>query len=140
MIGAAFAVTAVVYLGLAAATVSALGAGSPAPLADLLALGLGRAGAVAAAGGAVILTLGTVSAYVTGGAALARTLTADAGDGVPAWFTTSIVLTGVAELSLIAEYAVLPALLVAVIAAIAKRDAEGEPRRSTAGPVGARRW
>jgi amino acid efflux transporter len=76
VIGTAFALTAVIYLGLAAATVAALGgqAGTDVPLAALLSLGLGTAGPVVAAAGAVVLTLGTANAYLTGGAALAGSL------------------------------------------------------------------
>jgi amino acid efflux transporter len=101
VIGTAFALTAVVYLSLAAVTVGALGAGSAVPLADLLSLGLGRAGAVVAAAGALLLTLGTVNAYLTGGAALARTLTANPAGAFPGWFRTAIIASGVAGTTLI---------------------------------------
>jgi amino acid efflux transporter len=104
VIGAAFAVTAVVYLALAAVTVAALGpaAGTEVPLADLLALGWGRAGPAVAAVAALMLTLGTVNAYVTGGAGLARSLTRGPGGRVlPRWFVTAMVAAGVAALGLL---------------------------------------
>ena len=76
VIGAAFVLTAVVYLALAAATVGVLGAaaGSAVPLADLLRVALGPAGPYVAAAAAVALTLAATNAYLTGAAALAREL------------------------------------------------------------------
>jgi amino acid efflux transporter len=76
VIGIAFAVTAVIYLGLAAATVSVLGEGAATdvPLASLLALGLGPAGHAVAAVAAVVLTLGSTNAYLSGAAAMAADL------------------------------------------------------------------
>ncbi|CAL8972429.1 MAG: amino acid permease [Actinobacteria bacterium] len=72
-------VVGVLYLSVAWASVVVLGpdlAGSQAPLADLLARGLGGPVRPVLAVVAVLLTLGTVNAYVTGacrfGAALAR--------------------------------------------------------------------
>jgi amino acid efflux transporter len=78
VIGIAFAVTTVVYLSLAAVTVAALGprAGTEVPLAALLSLSFGSAGSAVAAGAAIALTVGTTNAYFTGGATLARSLTA----------------------------------------------------------------
>ncbi len=77
VIGAAFVVTAVVYLALAVASVGVLGtaAGSDAPLADLLRVALGAAGPVVAAVAAVATTLAVTNAYLTGAAALAAELT-----------------------------------------------------------------
>ena len=77
VIGIALAVTSVLYLGLAIATVSVLGAdaGVSAPLAALLRDAAGPAGTVAAAVAAVVLTLGAVNAYVTGAAEMAVELT-----------------------------------------------------------------
>ncbi|MFC1408877.1 APC family permease [Streptacidiphilus sp. N1-12] len=71
----AFAVTAVVYLALALATVAVLGdrAGS-VPLADLLRVAVGGAGPVIAGGAAVVLTLAATNAYLSGAAALAADL------------------------------------------------------------------
>ncbi|MFI5937130.1 amino acid permease [Actinoplanes sp. NPDC051494] len=75
VIGAAFVITAVIYLALATVTVAALGdgAGSDVPISALLSLGLGAgAGPVVAAVSAVILTLGTTNAYLTGGMQMVR--------------------------------------------------------------------
>lgn len=67
-----FVVTAVLYLSLAVATISVLGprAGDPAPLAALLEVAVGPAGAVVAAVAAVVLTLAGTNAYLTGAAEL----------------------------------------------------------------------
>jgi amino acid efflux transporter len=83
VIGIALAVTSVLYLGLAVATISVLGAGAgiSAPLAALLRDAAGPAGTVAAAVAAVVLTLGAVNAYVTGAAEVAVELTRTAGAG-----------------------------------------------------------
>jgi amino acid efflux transporter len=77
VIGTALAVTSVLYLGLAVATISVLGtgAGISAPLAALLRDAAGPAGTVAAAVAAVVLTLGAVNAYVTGAAEMTGELT-----------------------------------------------------------------
>ena len=76
---AAFAVVAVLYLGLAVATVAVLGGapGSTVPLADLMQRGLGGAGSALTAGAAVLLTVGTTNAYVAGATRLAGALAAD---------------------------------------------------------------
>ena len=76
IIAIAFAVTAVVYLALALATISVLGdrAGSAVPLADLLRVAVGRAGPLIAAGTAVVLTLAATNAYLSGAMALAAEL------------------------------------------------------------------
>jgi amino acid efflux transporter len=81
VIGTALAVTSVLYLGLAVATISVLGAGAgiSAPLAALLRDAAGPAGTAAAAVAAVVLTLGSVNAYVTGAAEMAVELTRPAG-------------------------------------------------------------
>ena len=73
VIGSALAVTSVLYLGLAVATIGVLGtaAGTSAPLAALLRDAAGPGGTVAAAIAAVVLTLGAVNAYVTGAAEMA---------------------------------------------------------------------
>jgi amino acid efflux transporter len=85
VIGAAFGVTAVLYLALAVTTIAVLGpaAGTDVPLARLLVRAVGQAGQVAAAVAAVVLTIGAVNAYLSGAAAMARRLTEDArgGDG-----------------------------------------------------------
>jgi amino acid efflux transporter len=76
VIGMAFAVTAVVYLALAGATVAVLGAnaGSAVPLADLLRVAVGSAGPIIAAVAAVVLTLAATNAYLSGAAALVAEL------------------------------------------------------------------
>ncbi|GAA2126699.1 hypothetical protein GCM10009759_79200 [Kitasatospora saccharophila] len=68
----AFAVTSLLCLGLAAATVAVLGpgAGGPVPLADLMRAALGSRGPLLAAGAAVVLTLAATNTYLTGAAAL----------------------------------------------------------------------
>lgn len=76
VIGVAFAVTAIVYLALAGATVGVLGAaaGSDVPLADLLQVALGAAGPVVAAVAALALTLAATNAYISGATALVAEL------------------------------------------------------------------
>lgn len=82
VIGAAFGVTAVLYLALAVTTIAVLGPGAATdvPLADLLVRAAGETGRVAAAVAAVVLTLGTVNAYLSGAAALARQLAGGTGE------------------------------------------------------------
>jgi amino acid efflux transporter len=82
VIGAAFGVTAVLYLSLAVTTIAVLGpaAATDVPLADLLVRAAGETGRVAAAVAAVVLTLGTVNAYLSGAAALARQLAGGAAE------------------------------------------------------------
>jgi amino acid efflux transporter len=79
VIGAAFGVTAVLYLALAVATIAVLGpaAGTDVPLASLLVRAVGEAGRLVAAVAAVVLTIGAVNAYLSGAAAMARRLTED---------------------------------------------------------------
>ena len=78
VIGIAFTVTAVLYLGLAIATVSCLGRGAnlAVPLADLLQLAVGPAGRAMAAAAALVLTAGSVNAYLSGATEMLRELTA----------------------------------------------------------------
>jgi amino acid efflux transporter len=82
VIGIAFTVTAVLYLGLAVATISCLGRGAnlAVPLADLLQLALptsgGPAGRAVAAAAALVLTAGSVNAYLSGATEMLRELTA----------------------------------------------------------------
>jgi amino acid efflux transporter len=72
----ALAVTTVLYLGLAVATISVLGpsAATDIPLAALLGHAIGTAGPDTAAVAAVVLTLGATNAYINGAAALAGQL------------------------------------------------------------------
>ncbi|MBB2941573.1 amino acid efflux transporter [Actinoplanes lutulentus] len=77
----AVAVVGVLYLAVAAVSVLALGpalAGSRAPLADLLAIGVGGPVRAITAVVAVVLTLGAVNAYFAGGSRLGAAL---AGEG-----------------------------------------------------------
>ena len=68
----ALAVTSALYLGLAIVTIGVLGPGAATivPLAELLQRAIGPAGTAAAAVAAVVLTLGSVNAYINGGAAM----------------------------------------------------------------------
>jgi amino acid efflux transporter len=74
----AFVTTAALYLTLAAATTAVLGrsAASNVPLVGLLQIAVGPAGRGIAAGAAVLLTLGSTNAYLSGAAVMARSLTA----------------------------------------------------------------
>ena len=85
VIGIAFTVTAVLYLGLAVATVSCLGRGAnlAVPLADLLQLAIGPAGRAAAAAAALVLTAGSVNAYLSGATEMLHELTAAPGRIMP---------------------------------------------------------
>ncbi|HWV84439.1 MAG TPA: amino acid permease [Capillimicrobium sp.] len=69
----------VLYLGLAVATVGVLGTTAPSdvPLADLMGAGLGEAGRTITAGLAVLLTMGTMNAYVAAAGNLAGALAAE---------------------------------------------------------------
>ena len=81
----AFAVVAVLYVGLAVTTVAVLG-GAPTsnvPLADLMQRGLGDPGRVATAAVAVLLTTGAMNAYVAGAGRLAAALAAEG--AMPGW-------------------------------------------------------
>jgi amino acid efflux transporter len=85
VIGIAFIVTTVLYLGLAVATISCLGHGADlnVPLADLLQLAIGPAGRAVAAAAALILTAGSVNAYLSGATEMLRELTAAPGPRQP---------------------------------------------------------
>jgi len=84
-IGAAFAVVAVLYLGLAIATVAVLVSAtrSNAPLADPMQSGLGQPGRVATALAAVLLTLGPINVYIAGATKLAGAMAAER--SMPEW-------------------------------------------------------
>ena len=64
------------YLGLAVATIGVLGTSAPSdvPLADLMAAGLGDTGRTVTAALAVLLTMGTMNAYVAAAVKLAGAL------------------------------------------------------------------
>lgn len=75
-----------IYLAVAFVTIAVLGpaaANTNAPLADLLAVGLGGHGKLLAAVAAVLLTLGTMNAYYAGAAKLGAALGRDG--GLPSW-------------------------------------------------------
>lgn len=82
---AALALITVLYLGLAVTTVVALDPRNTSlvPLADLMQVGLGRAGRQGTAGLAVLLTLGTTNAYIAGAATLSTALSRDG--AAPSW-------------------------------------------------------
>ena len=77
VVAIALAVTSALYLGLAIVTIGVLGSGGATivPLAELLQRALGPVGTAAAAVAAVVLTLGSVNAYISGGAVMAGHLT-----------------------------------------------------------------
>jgi len=76
---AALGTMTVLYLGLAVATVGVLGTAAPSdvPLADLMGAGLGRTGRTVTAVLAVLLTMGTMNAYVAAAGNLAGALAAE---------------------------------------------------------------
>jgi amino acid efflux transporter len=76
VIALAFVITSAIYLALAGATVAVLGpaAGSTTPVADLLRIGIGPIGALAAAVAAVALTLAATNAYLSGAAEMLAAL------------------------------------------------------------------
>jgi amino acid efflux transporter len=115
--GIALVVVGVLYLAVAFATVAVLGPGaqsSRAPLADLLAYGVGGAHYLAAAM-AVLLTAGTMNAYFAGAAKLGAALGRDG--ALPLWFARGSVAGEVPRRSLAALTAVSGLALVVVEAA-----------------------
>jgi amino acid efflux transporter len=129
VVAIALAVTSAVYLGLAVVTIGVLGRGAATivPLADLLQRAIGPAGTAAAAAAAVVLTLGSVNAYINGGAVMARHLTrppkpasgaestGDAAHERPApRFLAAIAVSGLLLITLYGFGAVNPASLVAI--------------------------
>ncbi|GLY47606.1 amino acid permease [Lentzea sp. NBRC 102530] len=97
-------VTSVLYLALAAVTIGALGpdGGGSTPVAKLLVLAVGPAGVALASVSAVVLTIGTINAYVSGAATLARSLTRDPRecDTPPHWLNTAILASSGVLISL----------------------------------------
>jgi amino acid efflux transporter len=80
----AYLVVAVLYIGLAVATVAVpSAAGSRVPLADLISVGFGRVGRDATAVLAVALTMGTMNVYTASSAKLAASLAQ--ARALPAW-------------------------------------------------------
>ncbi len=81
----AVVVIGLLYLGVAFATVTVLGADAgPAPLSDLLAIGLGEWARPVTTGVAVLLSVGAMNAYFAGSARLGAALGRDG--SLPAWF------------------------------------------------------
>src|ERR1700744_4241601 len=121
VIGIAFTVTAVLYLGLAVATVSCLGHGADlsGPPADLLQLAIGPGGRAVAAVAALLLTAGSVNAYISGATEMLREL-ATQGRGParratrPGVFLGFIAVTGLALIGLSATGLADIAVLVSV--------------------------
>jgi amino acid efflux transporter len=113
IIAIAFAVTTVIYLALAAATIAVLGphAGGSVPLADLLAVAIGPAGRIVAVVAAVALTLAATNAYIAGAGALLRELRPTASTGR---LQIAILLAGVLLLGAVAGGVVSTAQLVAL--------------------------
>ena len=84
----AVVVVGVLYLAIAATSVLVLGpnlGNSPAPLADLLAIGTGGPVRLLTAIVAVLLTLGAINAYFAGASRLGAALARD--DALPTWLT-----------------------------------------------------
>ena len=80
----AFGVVTALYIGLAVAAIAVTGGGgSKVPLADLVAVGFGRAGRDATAVLAVALTMGTMNVYMGGAAKLAAALAHEG--ALPRW-------------------------------------------------------
>lgn len=120
IIGTAFAVTALVYLGLAVVTVGVLGAGAGTgvPLADLLDVALGGSGRYLAAGAAVALTLAATNAYISGAVELAGRLRGIGPDRRGRGVQLSIAGVGVLVLGLIGTQVITMDALVAVPTAL----------------------
>jgi hypothetical protein len=100
VVAIALAVTTVLYLGLAIATIGVLGprAATDVPLAGLLSHAIGAAGPDIAAVAAIVLTLGATNAYINGAAAMAgqlsRTASGSRGRGPVLRMLAAITATG----------------------------------------------
>jgi amino acid efflux transporter len=122
VVAIALAVTSALYLGLAIVTVGVLGPGAATivPLAELLQRAIGPAGSATAAVAAVVLTLGSVNAYINGGAAMAGHLMhpqerEKAGQPRPApLFLIAVAVSGLLLITLYGLGRVSPAALVAI--------------------------
>jgi amino acid efflux transporter len=122
VVAIALAVTSALYLGLAIVTIGVLGPGAATivPLAELLQRAIGPAGTAAAAVAAVVLTLGSVNAYINGGAAMAGHLTRPQrgggnGQARPApLFLAAVAASGLVLITLYGLGLVSPAALVAI--------------------------
>ena len=122
VIAIAFATTSLIYLSLAAVTIAVLGdhADTSVPLASLLEVAVGPAGRIVAALAAVLLTLGTTNAYLTGAASLARSLVSDGTKerdevgAFPSWLVAVVLVSGGALIELVASGAISADTLVAI--------------------------
>lgn len=143
IIGSAFAVTVVIYLGLAVVTVAVLGdrAASGVPLADLLDVAVGGIGRYLAAGAAIALTLAATNAYLSGAADLLTHLRGGSGRGRGLQISIAgiglvvLTLVGLGVLSVDGLVAVPTSMFVAVYAvttAAAVRLTSGAPRVASA--------
>jgi amino acid efflux transporter len=97
----AVAIIAAAFLGISTVVVGVLGAedNSPAPVAHLLEIAIGPVGLTVAAGLAVVLTLGTMNAYVSSLGALGRGLAPQLAAGraaAPFWIPTAIAVAALA--------------------------------------------
>ncbi len=124
----AFAVVAVLYTGLAVATITVTaGSGSRIPLADLVAVGFGDAGRSATAVLAVALTTGTMNVYVGAAAKLAAALAVQR--ALPPWLAAGPA-ADVPRRPLVALAGIGTAVLVALAAGVS--DAEALVRATSA--------
>ncbi|UAC02110.1 amino acid permease [Dactylosporangium vinaceum] len=119
--GIALVVVGLLYLGIAAASTLVLGPGlaaggrgGAAPLAELLAIGVGGHVRTIAAAAAVLLTLGTMNAYYAGAAKLGAALGRDG--ALPAWFARGAAAGAVPRRSLLVVAALGASSLVLVAA------------------------
>lgn len=115
--GIAVAVVGLLYLSVAAASVLVLGpaAGeSGAPLAALIARGIGGNAQLIATAAALLLTLGTMNAYFAGAAKLGAALGRDG--ALPRWFAQGSQTGGVPRRSLAVVAALAGCALVAAVA------------------------
>ena len=97
---AALGVVVVLYLGLAVATIGVLGSGKPSsvPLAELMEAGLGAPGRTATAVLAVLLTIGTMNAYVAAAVQLSGALARE-GSSAPRLGRPPVALAALAGIS-----------------------------------------
>jgi len=121
VVAIALAVTTVLYLGLAIATISVLGpqAATDVPLAGLLSHAIGAAGPDIAAVAAIVLTLGATNAYINGAASMAGQLAPGRrGHGPVFRLLAAITATGLLLIILYGLQIVSTAALVAVPTAL----------------------
>ncbi len=116
----AFGAVTVLYIGLAVASIAVTAdTSSRVPLADLIAVGFGRAGRDATAVLAVALTMGTMNVYMGGAAKLAASLAEEG--SLPVWLARGAPRS-VPRRPLAVIAAVGTALLVALVAGLTGTD------------------